>query len=75
MCLLIIGRSSRGAGQDARPLLPQSLSAVGTKHQCCLHPLGLLQQESGEEKPSEEIRKLNVVVTDGVMQTVNVGQT
>lgn len=47
MCV-ITGRSSRGAGQDACPLLPQSLSDVGTEHQCCVHPLGLLQQEFGK---------------------------
>lgn len=67
LCMCVAGRPSRGAGQDARPLLSQSLSAVGTEHRCCLHPLGLLQQESGDYKPSEETKKLNAVVTDGVL--------
>lgn len=42
------GRAGGGADQDARPLLPDSLSAVGTEHQRRLCPVGLLQQESGE---------------------------
>lgn len=75
MCVCVTGRSSRGAGQDACPLLSQSLSAVGTEHQCRLHPLGLLQQESGEYTPSEETKKLNAVVIDGVIQMIKVAQT
>lgn len=47
MCV-ITGCSSRGADQDARSLLPQSLPALGAKHHCSLHTVGLLQQESGE---------------------------
>lgn len=70
---LITGESCRGAGQDACPLLSQSLSAVGAEHQCRLHPLGVLQQESGEYKPSEETKKLNSALTEGV--TTNVAQT
>lgn len=63
MCVCVItGRSSRGAGQDARALLSQSVSAMGAQHHRRLHPLGLLQQESGEVKCNTDVKSCSNLI-------------
>lgn len=49
-------RSTGRAGPDACSLLPQPQPAVGTQHQGRFHSVGVLQQESGELKPSRKHR-------------------